>query len=160
MQADCGDGGTRERQQDAGPARDRQGPPLRCLSLRRRTAPRVALDLGGLGTLYRRQGRFAQAEPVFRRAQAIGEKVLGPEHPQVAASIVDLASLYRDQSRFAQAEPLYQWALTLQHKSLGPDHPDVAESLEEYAVLLKQTNREAEAAPLEAQAKAIRAKAP
>jgi Flp pilus assembly protein TadD len=36
--------------------------------------------MNSLAALYRRQGRFDEAEPLFRRALAIYEKA-GPEHP-------------------------------------------------------------------------------
>ncbi len=34
--------------------------------------------------LYWIQGRFAEAEPFFKRSLAIREKALGPDHPNVA----------------------------------------------------------------------------
>jgi hypothetical protein len=34
-----------------------------------------------LGDLYRAQGRYADAEPLYKRALAIFEKALGPDHP-------------------------------------------------------------------------------
>jgi len=39
------------------------------------------------------QGNYAEAEPLYRRALAIVEKALGPEHPNVAASLNNLAEL-------------------------------------------------------------------
>ena len=32
------------------------------------------------------QGRYADAEPLYKRALAIDEKALGPDHPDVATS--------------------------------------------------------------------------
>ncbi len=46
-----------------------------------------------LGELYRLQGRYAEAEPLYKRALAIKEKVLGPEHPEVATSLNNLGLL-------------------------------------------------------------------
>ena len=34
-----------------------------------------------LAGLYRAQGRYAEAEPLFKRALAVSEKALGPDHP-------------------------------------------------------------------------------
>ena len=42
--------------------------------------------------LYRTQGRYADAEPLYKRALAIREKALGPDHPDVATSLNNLAS--------------------------------------------------------------------
>ena len=44
--------------------------------------------------LYGEQGRYAEAEPLYKRALAISEKALGPEHPDVASSLNNLAMLY------------------------------------------------------------------
>ena len=41
-------------------------------------------DLNNLAALYYAQGQYAQAEPLYKRALAIWEKALGPDHPYVA----------------------------------------------------------------------------
>jgi len=120
--------------------------------------PRLATTLHNLGELYQVQGKYAEAEPLYKRSLAIREKVLGPEHPYVATSLNNLASLYDTQGRYAETEPLYKRSLAISEKALGPEHPNVAQGLENYAMLLRKTNREAEAAKMEARAKAIRAK--
>ena len=56
--------------------------------------PRLATSLNDLAGLYQAQGKYAEAEPFFKRALAIFEKALGPEHPHVATSLKDLARLY------------------------------------------------------------------
>ena len=40
------------------------------------------------------------AEPLYKRALAIREKILGPAHPHVAASLNNLAALYGLQGRY------------------------------------------------------------
>ena len=50
-----------------------------------------------------KQGRYAEAEPLFKRALAIFEKVLGPEHPSVAISLENYAVLLRETRRGAKA---------------------------------------------------------
>ena len=103
-------------------------------------------------------GQYDQALPLYQRALAIREKVLGPEHPDVAMSLNNLAALYRDTGQYAKAEPLYQRSLMFREKSLGPDHPDVAQSLENYAELLSKTGRAKDAAQLVARAQTIKGK--
>ncbi|MGY4233430.1 tetratricopeptide (TPR) repeat protein [Bradyrhizobium sp. USDA 4449] len=76
--------------------------------------------------LDQRQGRFADAEPLFKRALAIGEKVLSREHPDVGQSLNNLATLYVKQERFAEAEPLFQRAIAIFQQVGGPEHPAVA----------------------------------
>ena len=45
------------------------------------------------------QGKYAEAEPLLARSQAIREKVLGPEHPGVATTLNDQAVLLESQVR-------------------------------------------------------------
>jgi len=85
--------------------------------------PRLATSLNNLAALYHTQGKYAEAEPLFRRSLAIWEMALGPEHPDVAQSLNNLASLYHNQGKYAQAEPLYRRALAIAEKALGPEHP-------------------------------------
>ncbi len=49
------------------------------------------------------QGQFAQAEPLFKRALAILEKTLGPEHPHLATTLKNYAALLRKLDRTAEA---------------------------------------------------------
>jgi tetratricopeptide (TPR) repeat protein len=81
------------------------------------------------------------AEPLMRRALAIDEKSLGPEHPSVAISLNNLAQLLKDINRLSEAEPLMRRALAIDEKSLGHEHPSVARDLNNLANLLQATNR-------------------
>jgi tetratricopeptide (TPR) repeat protein len=66
-----------------------------------------------LAELYSHLGRFAEAEPLFKRALAIREKALGPDHPDVAWSLNSLGAFYADEGQYAKAEPIYQRALAI-----------------------------------------------
>jgi hypothetical protein len=46
----------------------------------------------------RPQGDLAAARPLYERALAIDEKVLGPEHPDTATDLSRLAGLVQDQA--------------------------------------------------------------
>ena len=97
-------------------------------SARRRwapTTPSSAQSLNNLAVLYQRQGRYAEAEPLYKRSLAIREKALGPDHPDVGTALNNLAGSIDAQGRYAEAEPLYKRALAIREKALGPDHPDV-----------------------------------
>ena len=109
--------------------------------------PDVAQSLNNLALLYYHQGRYADAEPLYKRAIALNEKALGPDHPDVASSLNNLAALYQAQGRYAEAEPLYERSLAIQEKALGPDHPDVARSLNNLAALYESQGRYADAEP-------------
>ena len=121
-------------------------------------APRLATSLNNLAAFYHDQSKYAEAEPLYKRALAIWGRALGPQHPGVATSLNNLARLYRAQRRYAEAAPLHKRALTIWEKALGPEHPKVTQSLENYAVLLRKIGRGAEATKMEARVKALRAK--
>src|SRR5262249_55527773 len=104
--------------------------------------------LNNLALLYTHQGRYADAEPLLRRSQAIREKALGPDHPAVATSFAGLADLYGAQDRYADAEPLYKRALTIREKALGPDHRALAALLNTLALLYTHQARNTDALPL------------
>jgi len=74
--------------------------------------------------LYDSQGRYGEAEPLFQRALAAREKVLGPSTPDALTSVNNLALLYDSQGRYGEAEPLFQRALAAREKVLGPEHPN------------------------------------
>jgi CHAT domain-containing protein/Flp pilus assembly protein TadD len=113
-----------------------------------RDHPGIGLSLNNLAGLYVRQGRCADAEPLYQRSLAIREKALGRDHPDVAQSLNNLAELYRRQGRYADAEPLYQRSLAIYEKVLGRDHPDVANLLHNLAYLYNMQTRSADALPI------------
>ncbi len=55
-------------------------------------------ELYNLEALYYTQGKYAQAEPRYKRALAIWDKALGPEHPNVAASLENRAACTRSRA--------------------------------------------------------------
>ena len=64
--------------------------------------PRLATSLNNLAELYGARGKYAQADPLHKRALAIREKALGPDHPDVATSLnalADIESRRRDEDQ-------------------------------------------------------------
>jgi tetratricopeptide (TPR) repeat protein len=111
--------------------------------------------LNGLGILFSRKARYAEAEPLYRRALAIDQGSCGPDHPNVARDLNNLAELLRETNRLGEAEPLYHRALEIDEASYGPDHPNVARDVGNLAILLHQMKRVADAEPLYRRALAI-----
>jgi tetratricopeptide (TPR) repeat protein len=103
--------------------------------------------------------RYEKAEPLYRRALAILEKVLGPEHPDVVKALNNLALVYRAQGRYEEAEPLFQRALAIAEKALGPEHPNLGGGLSNLATLYRAQGRDEEAEPLLQRALAVTEKA-
>ena len=83
----------------------------------------MATSLNNLADLYEAMGRYAEAEPLYKRSLEISEKRLGRDHPDVATSLNNLAALYRTMGRYAEAEPLYQRSLEICEKQLGQGPP-------------------------------------
>ena len=63
----------------------------------------TATTLNNLAELYKSQGKYDEAEPLYERALAICEKALGPDHPETAASLNNLATLREEQSKAASS---------------------------------------------------------
>ncbi|CAB1118954.1 unnamed protein product [Ectocarpus sp. CCAP 1310/34] len=98
------------------------------------------------------QGKFHEAESLYKRSLSIDEKVYGPDHPEVAADLNNMAVLMESQARrwgssdkflgstsgkCVEAVPLHRQSLGIREKTLGPEHPDVAESLNNLAGVLR-----------------------
>jgi tetratricopeptide (TPR) repeat protein len=80
----------------------------------------VTNSLNNLAALYQTQGRYADAEPLYKRSVTILEKTLTPEHPDVATSLNNLAALYEAQGRHADAQALHKRSLAIREKTTAP----------------------------------------
>ena len=74
------------------------------------------MSLNNLGALYVTQGNYAEAEPLYRRALAIIEKALGPEHPNLATSLENYAALLRKTGRADEAAEMEARAKAIRAK--------------------------------------------
>ncbi len=104
------------------------------------------------------RAQYTQALPLYQRALAFREKVLGAEHPDTAQILNNLASLYYNQGDYVQALPLYQQTLVIYENVLGAEHPNTAQSLNNLASLYKTQGDYVQALPLLKQALLIREK--
>ncbi len=75
------------------------------------------MSLNGLAKLYRVQGHYAEAEPLFKRSLAIWEGALGPDHPDVATSLENYAALLRQTARADEAARMEERAKAIRAKS-------------------------------------------
>ncbi len=73
-------------------------------------------SLTNLALLYHDLGNYAEAAPLYRRALAIYEKALGPEHPDVAQSLENYAALLRKTGRADEVEELEARAKAIRAK--------------------------------------------
>lgn len=108
----------------------------------------IAELMSGLAGLLYGKGLYEQAEPLMRRAIAIKETSLGPQHSSVARDLSKLAELLQDMNRLSEAEPLMRRALAIDEHSFGKEHPTFAIRLNNLALMLQHTHRLPEAGPL------------
>jgi tetratricopeptide (TPR) repeat protein len=62
--------------------------------------------------------------PLYERALALRERVLGDEHPDTAMSLNNLALLFEAQGCYERILPLYERAFRIYQDRLGPQHPN------------------------------------
>ncbi|MBL8669916.1 MAG: CHAT domain-containing protein [Alphaproteobacteria bacterium] len=103
--------------------------------------------------------RYAEAEPVARRALEHDERTQGPDAQDVAIALSNLSTVLVYRGRHAEAEPLMRRSLAIREKGLGPDDPAVAVTLNNLAALLAGQARYIEAEPLYRRSMAIVEKA-
>ena len=62
------------------------------------------------------QGKYGEAEPLYKRSLGILERSLGPEHPNVAGSSQNYASLLRQTGPTTEVEAMEARARAIQAK--------------------------------------------
>ena len=117
----------------------------------------IALGYNYLGHVYLAWGHWADAEAAFKRALALNEEALGPDHLRVAITADNLAQAYRFQKRFDEAEPLYARAIKIAEKA-SPQGIETANILDHFSFLKEHEGKLAEAVELCQRALAIREK--
>ncbi len=110
----------------------------------------MAYSLNRLAELYRRQGKYAEAEPFYLRALHIREQALGSEHPDTAEVIYDFALLRDAQGNRDEAKSLYTRALAIREQALSKHHPKTTEARKHLITLLYAMEQHEQAAQLEA----------
>ena len=86
--------------------------------------PDLAKCYSNLASLLQTQGKYNEAESLYRRAIAIDdERAFGKGHPNLSGWYSNLALLLKFQGKYAEAEPLFRRAIEIFQSKLGPDHP-------------------------------------
>ncbi|MBR8840667.1 MAG: tetratricopeptide repeat protein [Stigonema ocellatum SAG 48.90 = DSM 106950] len=109
---------------------------------------KAALLFARTGYYLKERGRYSEAEPLYKKALELYQRLLGEEHPSVATSYNNLAKLYESQGRISEAEPLLKKALELWQRLLREEHPLVVTSYNNLAALYSFQGRYSEAEPL------------
>lgn len=108
-----------------------------------------------IANLFKEQGKYDDALPLYERALKGREKEMGPTNPDTLLTVANLGLFYENQRKYAEAEPLFRRALRGMETQLGPTHPSTLRSLNDLARLLEAQGGEER----EEEAKALRAKA-
>lgn len=122
------------------------------------TAQQPAHSLNNLASLDKAQGKYDQAEELFKQSLAIRVKAQGPDHADVVVGLANLADLYESEGKLSVAKPLYLRALAIETKALGKDHPNLASTYTSVAVLLMEEGSFVQAESFYQQALAINKK--
>jgi tetratricopeptide (TPR) repeat protein len=69
-------------------------------------APDILTTVEGLALDYQSQGRYEEAERLYRRALEGREEKLGPKHPDMLTTVEGLAGVCRSQGRYEEADGL------------------------------------------------------
>src|SRR5262249_3612831 len=104
------------------------------------------------------QGRYDEAEGLFRQALAAWETSLGKEHPHVATAYTNLSCVHAARGRYQEAEALSRRALQIAEMTWGPEHPELVLPLKNLARDCHNLKRHAEARALYQRALAIQTK--
>ncbi len=101
----------------------------------------AAAAIQKMAKLEHAQKRYNEAESLYRRALAIRQQVLGPEHPKVASTLYNLGRLCSEQGCWAEAELLFLESLAIVQEVFGPGHPKVTKRLSKLAELYEGEGR-------------------
>ena len=96
-----------------------------------------------MADLRERQGRYADAMPLYPRAAAIRETALGATHPDTATSLSNLAFLYQAQARTADALPLVEKTLSSGRAQLRATLPVLLAAQHQQIIPAEQARDEA-----------------
>jgi tetratricopeptide (TPR) repeat protein len=94
------------------------------------------------------QGKYDEAEPLYREALEVSRETLGSRHLGTLASINNFGGLLMEKGDLAAAEPLFHEALEVQRETLGNRHPSTLASINNLGQLLKAKGDLAAAEPL------------
>ena len=87
--------------------------------------PRTLLDLA---EVYRAEGKYPEAFPLYERALQIYTQLYGVESLEIGDTLNGEAELYKSLNDYAHAEPLLLRALSLRQKLLHAGDADIAQT--------------------------------
>ena len=107
--------------------------------------PFVAQSLDNIGTVYLRQPKQAEGEPLFKEAFEINRKAVGTVHPVVGSNLNNFALVYVNTDGPPQAEEHFRHVLDLDKKITGEANAGLAGANQSLGVVLTRERKFAEA---------------
>ena len=101
----------------------------------------TARTLAVLGGCLQGRGEYAAAEPFFRQALEVRERVLGPEHPLTLGTWATSRTWPRSSDRLDEAEKLSRRVLQVRERIAGPETLETAGALTSLSEVLDQEGR-------------------
>ena len=118
------------------------------LQAERTNGENLSFTLDTLAQELQAQGKYDEAEPLFREALELDRGTMGSRHENTLTSVSNLASLLREKGDLTAAEPLSREALGLFRETLGNRHPSTLTSINNLGQLLQSKGDLAAAEPL------------
>ncbi|KYC44226.1 hypothetical protein WA1_01950 [Scytonema hofmannii PCC 7110] len=98
-------------------------------------------SINNLAELYRIQGRYSEAEPLYQQALNTRKTLFGEEHIYVAQSLNNLGALYLSKGYYSQSEQYFLTVLNLCKRLLEDEHPQVLIVLNNLAEVYREQGR-------------------
>jgi tetratricopeptide (TPR) repeat protein len=105
----------------------------------------VAVGAALLAKTLNLTGKLDEAETLSKRAVAIYEDLLGPDHPRTSGSVHTLAAIEAQRGHDREAEDLYRRALAIDERVFGPESSAVANDLVGLSPVLRRLGKYQEA---------------
>lgn len=114
---------------------------MRCSSMLLDEDHCQGISFGNLGSLYRDQGKLAEAEVMFMRAFRESERTFGSGHTSTLEAITDLGLIYKGLGKYSESENMYLRAVHEYENSLGPDDMLTLKAVNHLALLYRDQDK-------------------
>ena len=86
--------------------------------------PDTLIIMNNLAGTYNHQGKYRDAEVLFKQCLDKRKEILGENHPSTLTTMNNLALFYNHQGKYRDAEVLFKQCLAKMKEVLGESHPD------------------------------------
>jgi tetratricopeptide (TPR) repeat protein len=98
--------------------------------------PSTLNSMYSLASMLDDQGKYNEAEAMYRQTMELRETISGKEHKSTLNCMNNLAVVLERQGKYEEAEMMHQEELELSKRILGKEHPSTLESMNNLAVVL------------------------